>query len=236
MCTWVFTPKPLYENEHVTAFWDVPLFADTTQVKANRIDATVIDKTSKQVRVIEMSCPWLENRESKDFEKTKKYSKLRLERTNRYPEYKVNQYNVIMDVLWGCSKEVEKNIKELVGDECESIMRQMQKAILSSSLHIASGGGQGGREPGRTGGGRGTGDGRRKGGRWDLYDGGKRERNSKRQSKKRTQQRFLTSIYPSCLCRRNAASMIALESAEWFDLPHNFLFWTRPKYSLLESE
>ena len=57
-----FSPKPLYENEHATAFWDVPLFADTTQVKAKRIYATVIDKTSKQVRVIEMSCPWLENR------------------------------------------------------------------------------------------------------------------------------------------------------------------------------
>ena len=40
------TPKPLYENEHATAFWDVPLFADTTQVKAKRIDATVIDKSS----------------------------------------------------------------------------------------------------------------------------------------------------------------------------------------------
>ncbi|CAH3014273.1 unnamed protein product [Porites evermanni] len=131
------TPKPLYENEHATAFWDVPLFADTTHVKANRIDATVIDKTSKQVRVIEMSCPWLENRESKDSEKTTKYSQLRLELTNRYPEYKVNQYNIIMNVLGGCSKEVEKNIKELVGDKCESIMRQMQKAILSSSLHIA---------------------------------------------------------------------------------------------------
>ena len=38
------------------------------------------------------------------------------------------------------------------------------------------------------------------------------------------------------LCRRNAASMIALESAEWFDLQHNFLCWTRPKHSLSESE
>ena len=126
------------ENEHATAFWDVPLFADTAQVvKANRIDATVIDKTSKQVRVIEMSCPWLENRESKDFEKTTKYSQLRLELTNRYLEYKVNQYNTIMDVLGGRSKEVEQNMKELVGDKCESIMRQMQKTILSSSLHAA---------------------------------------------------------------------------------------------------
>ena len=35
---------------------------------------------------------------------------------------------------------------------------------------------------GGQGGGRGTGDGRRKGGRRDLYDGGKRERNSKRQA------------------------------------------------------
>ena len=56
---------------------------------------------------------------------------------NNNNKYKVNQYNIIKDVLGGCSKEVEKNIKELVGDKCESIMRQMQKAILSSSLHIA---------------------------------------------------------------------------------------------------
>ena len=39
-----------------------------------------------------------------------------------------------MDVLRGFLKEVEKNIKELVGDKCESIMCQMQKANLSSSL------------------------------------------------------------------------------------------------------
>ena len=56
---------------------------------------------------------------------------------NNNNKYKVNQYNIIKDVLGGCSKEVEKNIKELVGDKCESIMRQMQKEILSSSLHIA---------------------------------------------------------------------------------------------------
>ena len=42
-----------------------------------------------------------------------------------------------MDVLGGCSKEVEQNIKELVGEKCESIKRQMKKAILPSPLHIA---------------------------------------------------------------------------------------------------
>ena len=129
------THKPLYENEPATTFWDVPLFANTTQVKANRIDATVIDKTNKQGRVIEMSCPWLENRESKDFEKTTKYSQLvlRLQLTNRYPEYMVNQCNIIMDVLGGCSKEVEQNIKELVGDKRESLCAKCKRQ--SSLVH-----------------------------------------------------------------------------------------------------
>ena len=64
-----------------------------------------------------MSCPRLKSSESKDFEKTTRLAmatQLRLELTNRYPEYKVNQYNIIMDVLGGCSKEVEQNMKELV--------------------------------------------------------------------------------------------------------------------------
>ena len=55
-------------------------------------------------------------------------------------------------------------------------------AVLKASQNVKLWRGTGGREPGRTGGGRGTGDGRRKGGKRDLYDGGKRERNSKRQA------------------------------------------------------
>ena len=53
-----------------------------------------------------------------------------------------------------------------------------------------------------------------------------------------TLQNTVTKILPRGvnLCRRNATSMIALESVEWFDLQHNFLFWTRPKHSLLQSK
>ena len=42
------TPNPLYENEHETAFWDVPLFADTTQVKANRINKTSVTRLASK--------------------------------------------------------------------------------------------------------------------------------------------------------------------------------------------
>ena len=55
-------PKPMYENERVIAYWDIPLYADNTHVKANRIDATIVDNENKKVLVIEMSCSWVENR------------------------------------------------------------------------------------------------------------------------------------------------------------------------------
>ena len=83
-------PYSLWTTGALTAYYWV---VDENNNNNNIIDTTVIDKTSKPVRVIEMSCPWLENRESKDFEKTTKYSQLRLELTNRYPEKKVNQYH-----------------------------------------------------------------------------------------------------------------------------------------------
>ena len=127
----------MYENERATAYWDIPLYADTTVVHSNRIDVTIIDKDLKKISVIEMSCPWVENREVKNTEKTTKYNQLRLELMNRYPGYQVKQFNIIIDVLGGYSREVEHNIKELVGDNSKNIILQMQKSILSSSLHIA---------------------------------------------------------------------------------------------------
>ena len=101
------TPKQMYENERKIVYWGVHLYADTTQLKANRIDITIINKTKKNVIVIKMSCPWLENREAKDIEKTTKYSQMRLELTHRYPEYKIIQYNIITDLLGGFSREME---------------------------------------------------------------------------------------------------------------------------------
>ena len=53
----------MFMNERAIAYWDIPLYADNTHVKANRIDATIVDKENKKVSVIEMSCLWVENRE-----------------------------------------------------------------------------------------------------------------------------------------------------------------------------
>ena len=70
-------PKPVYENEQAVPYWDVPLFADQTTVSANRIDVIAVDQVKKEVLLIEMTCPWVENRKKKSAEKTSKYGPLR---------------------------------------------------------------------------------------------------------------------------------------------------------------
>ena len=130
-------PKPMYESDRAVAYWDIPLYAETTYVRANRIDATIINKQSKEIILLEMSCPWIENREAKSSDKTTKYGPLRWELQQRYPGYRVTQHNIIIDVLGGYSQDLTNSLKLLVGTRYRSVLAQMQRSVITSSLHIA---------------------------------------------------------------------------------------------------
>ena len=93
-----------------------------------------MDKENKRVSVIEMSCPWIENKEEKDAEKTTKYGPLRWELEQRFFEYRVTQFNIIVDVLGGYSRDVRKALKELMGDKTDTIALQILKSVITSSL------------------------------------------------------------------------------------------------------
>ena len=100
-------PKPLYKNKKGKALWDIPLCAEHAGVRNNRIDCTVIDKERKKVMLLEMSCPWVSNREIK-FAKTNEYAPLRYELRRKYPEYKIEQHDIIRDALEGSSRGSRK--------------------------------------------------------------------------------------------------------------------------------
>ena len=90
------------------------------------------------VSVIEMRCPWVANREEKDVEKTTRYWPLRWELQQRNPEYRVTQFNIIVDVLGGYSRDVRKALKEVVGDKSDTKALSIQKSVITSSLNVAS--------------------------------------------------------------------------------------------------
>ena len=46
------TPKPEYKNDRASALWDVQVYKGITEVRANLIDARVVDKQKKKVLLL----------------------------------------------------------------------------------------------------------------------------------------------------------------------------------------
>ena len=101
------------------------------------MDAKIVNTRDKQVIALEMSCPWVSNRDKKTSEKTMKYVLLRWELKQRYPGYEINQCNVILDVLGGWSKDLDVTLQKLVGSKDKGVLKKMQKACLTGTLNIA---------------------------------------------------------------------------------------------------
>ena len=80
-----------------------------------------------------MSCPWIESRAEEDEEKTLKYGPMMWELKQRYNGYRVEQYNVIIDVLGGFSKHLEKSVRKLPRARALSV----QTTVISNTLNIA---------------------------------------------------------------------------------------------------
>ena len=49
----------------------------------------------------------------------------------------MHQYNIIMHVLGGWSKETEISVRSLLGRKIIQVLERMYKAVLSATLNIA---------------------------------------------------------------------------------------------------
>ena len=90
----------------------------------------------KEVCTLEMSCPWIEIRAKKDEETTLKYWPTMWELKQRYNGCRVEQYNVITDVLGGYSKHLEKSARKLLGARARDGLERMQKSVISNTLNM----------------------------------------------------------------------------------------------------
>ena len=130
-------PKSLNESEDVQAYRNIPVFAEYNEVRANRVDARIVDHRAKTGTTLEMSYPWIQNREEKDEEKVLKYEPLCWTLKQQFKGYKITRYNIIMDVLGGWSSSMEVSLSQLLGNKCKEVLNRMQRSIIWSSLNIA---------------------------------------------------------------------------------------------------
>ena len=139
----VIEPKPLTKTKDVEILWDIPILSSGSQVltsteQGNRPDMVLINKKEKMVTVIECSCPLNRNMERKDVEKTSKYQEVRIELKRRFPEYAVNQINLLLDVMGGYQKSLKESLSVLLGQDKLEIaaLKKKQKAAIFGSGRI----------------------------------------------------------------------------------------------------
>ena len=107
-------------------------FAEHRKVRANGVDARIINHESKRAITQEMSYQWVTNPE-----KTTKYGPRRWELKQKYQGYKVKQYSIIMVILGGWSRDLEDELNELVGSKSKGYLHNMPKAVILGTLNIS---------------------------------------------------------------------------------------------------
>ena len=127
-------PKPVDENQRAKAYWDELVYAKNTEVRVNTIDVRKINKEDKKVTLLEMSCPWMENREAKDSKMTMRYAPLGCHSVAcvscelKMQKCRSGDDNIILDVLRGASMNTAKCIKTLIRERPgRKTLRKMQK-------------------------------------------------------------------------------------------------------------
>ena len=112
-------------------------FAEHRKVRANGVDACIINHESKRAITQEMSCQWVTNPEKTKEEKTTKYGPRRWELKQKYQGYIVKQYSIIMVILGGWSRDLEDELNELVGSKSKGYLPNMPKAAILGTLNIS---------------------------------------------------------------------------------------------------
>ena len=100
-----------------------------------RPDGKIILKTQKIIYVLEMSIPWITNRESKMDEKINKYKSIVQSLKVDNPLFEVHQLTFIVDCLGGHSKSFIEGVKSLgfQKHEIERMCLDIQKIIITEA-------------------------------------------------------------------------------------------------------
>ena len=140
--TWE-TIKPMYENERVNIYWDIPEYTgndkETLNTRLKRPDGKICLREEKKIYLVEMSVPWICLRHEKYEYKARKYDDIKSKLKIDHPDYKIEQITIIMDVFGGYENNLSENIEKVINDKIETrrIIRNMQKSIITNEAHIA---------------------------------------------------------------------------------------------------
>ena len=124
-----YQPNSYYCNDEIEIMWDCSITTSSRPPEeGNRPDIYVTNHTDKEIDLLEMACPSWRNREA---------TEEREELKERHPGYKIQQINLIIDVLGGYDKQLKGKLDILIGrNETKWVLFEMQKTIRIHAIRL----------------------------------------------------------------------------------------------------
>ena len=89
------------------------------------------------INVVEMACPSWRNSRETDTRKTDKYRTVRREIMERNEGFRVQQMNIVVDVLGGYDRKVKNDLNSLLGrSKTNKVLSSIQRTILLLAIKI----------------------------------------------------------------------------------------------------
>ena len=135
--------KPYYGKDGIEFWWDVPEYTgrDDENIHPPRPDGKLkIDTTDlKAIYLIEMTVPWMGNRQEKYEFKSNKYMNIQHSLQFENPGFTIDQITLVIDVFGGHDKNLNDNIGKIMNTkkEIDSVVRNMQKSVVSSCANLS---------------------------------------------------------------------------------------------------
>ena len=121
------------ENEKVKILWDMCVQTDKV-IQARRPDLVVVDKSKKEVLIIDFAVPADKNVREKESEKITKYQDLKMEIKRLWKMKRVRVIPLVVGALGSIPKDLPHWLKELGLEDVDCGM--LQKAALLGTARI----------------------------------------------------------------------------------------------------
>ena len=135
--------KPRYKKDGIEFLWDSPEYSgrDNECDHPFRPDGklTINKADDKRIFLIEMTVPWIQNRQEKLEYKCEKYINIINSIKLENPEFHVDQITIVVDVFGGYGRDLAINMKKVLNDKetTASIIKNMIKSIISIAANLS---------------------------------------------------------------------------------------------------
>ena len=130
-----------YSNNKYEVYWDVPEYSGRDGEEEEfvpRPDGKIVMVEERKIYLVEMTVPWIENRDVKYDLKRIKYHDIQVNLKLEFPNFEIDQITLVIDVFGGHSRHLYDNIRKIIDGrkDTQSIIRNMQKTVIKSEANL----------------------------------------------------------------------------------------------------